>query len=173
MILNLRDDLMLKFVLIAGLFSAFIGSAYFTAETKMNHRSDLHFLKLGMTSEQIELTLGAPTSRHGQELTYILDDASELVISFRDTIVTSAKVKFLRPMPVQDSNLTLIQMDSNQTGTNPSFFYAGKPQEGLIYKISSEGLIESMTWVQPFSHGHSRPKNLQALLRDFKSHRTF
>jgi hypothetical protein len=51
----------------------------------------------------------------------------------------------------------------------PSCFFAGAPELGLIYKITSDGIIESMTWVEPFTLHSHHPKNVQALLRDFKS----
>ncbi len=65
--------------------------------------------------------------------------------------------------------LTLVQMSLADQNEDASWFFAGKPQEGLIYKITQNGMIESLTWVPPFTYGSNQAKNLQVLLQDFKS----
>lgn len=167
---------MLKMVLMLTVLITLVTTAYYRAEYQVNRRSDLHFLKLGMSAKEIKKVFGVPTVEDRNQMTYILEDSSELTLSFRDKVVTSAKVKYRRPLAAHDPELrklTLVQMDSTAESNQPSWFFAGKPEEGLIYKISDKGLIESLTWVQPFTYSHHRPKNLQALLRDFNSHRTF
>ena len=150
-----------------------VGLAYYSAQDKLSQKSNLQALRLGMTSQEIETHFGVPTAQNRNELVYILEDSSELTITLRDNVVTSAKVKFRTPMTVSHpklKELTLVQMDPTETFSGqPNWFFAGKPEEGLIYKISSEGVVESMTWVPPFSYPHHRPKNVQVLLRDFKS----
>ena len=102
--------------------------------------------------------------------------SSELLITLRDQKISSAKIKFHRTIKIQDPQireLTLVQMQSNDLESNdPSWFFAGKPEEGLIYKITSAGIIESLTWVPPFTYVNNRPKHLHALLRDFNSQRS-
>jgi hypothetical protein len=129
-----------------------------------------------MTVDEIQKTFGTPFAETRNHFTYVLQDGSELFITLRDERVSSATVKFHRTIQIQDpemKRLTLVQMDqAQQESNNPSWFFAGKPEEGLIYKITSQGLIESLTWVPPFSYGSNRPKQLQALLRDFNSQRS-
>ncbi len=145
--------------------------AYFKAQTKINRRLNLTSLKLGMTSQQVETVFGVPSAQHRNQLTYIFENDSELTITFRDEIVASAKVKFHEPLKISDPEirlLTLVQMDSDSENLErPSWFFAGKPEEGLIYKITADGVIESLTWVPPFSYHQNQAKHLQALMRDF------
>lgn len=146
--------------------------AYYTAQSKISTKTDLSALKLGMNLEEIKISFGAPTSENRNILTYILPDSSVLTITFRDEVVTSAKVKFIQLVKVTDPELrrlTLVQMDPALSDEKPSWFFAGAPEQGLIYKITAEGSIESMTWVEPFTLHSQRPKNVQALLRDFNS----
>ena len=153
------------------IFSGLVFTAYQSANQKMNHRTNLHQLTLGMSVKQVEKFFGVPTAQDRNQLIYILDDSSELTISLRDQLVTSARVNFLNPIKVSDPDLkklTLVQMDPAETSSGqPNWFFAGKPEEGLIYKITTTGVIESITWVQPFSYRYNRPKNVQVLLRDF------
>lgn len=159
-----RIILMFIFVTILG--------AYFTAQNKISHQPNLRALKLGMNIEELEHYFGAATSAERNLLTYIFDDSSELVVTLRDDMVTSAIIKFHSPLKIEDPKLrelTLVQMDSGQLSDNkPSWFFAGKPEEGLIYKITSEGTIESLTWVPPFAYENKHQKHLHALLRDFR-----
>lgn len=162
---------MLKSVFFLLIFTGMVFTAYQSASEKMNQRTNLHQLNLGMNMHQVEEIFGVPTAQDKNQFIYILDDSSELTVSLRDQIVTSAKVNFLNPIKVSDPDLkklTLVQMDPAETSSGqPNWFFAGKPEEGLIYKITTAGNIESITWVQPFSYNHNRPKNVQVLLRDF------
>jgi hypothetical protein len=148
-----------------------IFGAYEVAQKKIERPLNLNLLRLGMKVKDVEQIFGSPSAEARNQLTYILHDGSELFITLRDRHISSAKVKFHRTMKIQDPEmrkLTLVQMDSqNFDDNNPSWFFAGKPEEGLIYKITSEGTIESLTWVPPFTYGANRPKHLHALLRDF------
>lgn len=157
------------FVLTLGL----IIGAYQAAQNKISSPQNLNALRLGMTVSDIEQNFGTPSAQSRNQFTYILDDSSELVITLRDEKISSAKVKFHKEVKIQDpemKKLSLVQMDMHDIESNsPSWFFAGKPEEGLIYKITSEGKIESITWVPPFTYGSNRPKHLGALLNDFKS----
>lgn len=153
-----------------------IFAAHHAAQNKIERPLNLGDLRLGMTVTEIENSFGTPSAEGRNQFTYILDDGSELFITLRDNKISSAKVKFHRTIKIQDpemKKLTLVQMDSqNFDSTNPSWFFAGKPEEGMIYKITSEGVIESLTWVPPFTYANNRPKHLQALLQDFQSQRS-
>jgi hypothetical protein len=149
--------------------------AYHLAQSKLKHPLKLEALQLGMTTRNIEKYFGSPAAINGNHYTYILTDGSELSVTLREGRVSSAKVKFRRLIKIQDPQmklLTMVQMQPNILDhKNPSWFFAGNPSEGLIYKIKSDGVIESLTWVPPFTYGTNRPKQLQALLRDFNSQR--
>lgn len=151
-------------------------SAYHAAQNKIEQPLKLETIRIGMTNSDIEASFGSPSARARNQTTYILQDGSELVLTFREKLLSSAKVKFHRVIKIQDpemKKLTLVQMDPDQyESANPSWFFAGKPEEGLIYKITSEGIIESLTWVPPFSVSQNQPKHLQALLQDFNTQRS-
>lgn len=153
-----------------------IFGAYQVARNKISRPLNLDSIRLGLTTQEISRTFGSPSAESRNQLTYILQDGSELLITLRDQKVSSAKVKFHRTIKIQDPEmrkLTLVQMEQDALESdNPSWFFAGSPEQGLIYKITSEGVIESLTWVPPFSYGSNRPKQLQALLRDFNSQRS-
>jgi hypothetical protein len=151
-------------------------SAYHLAQHKMQQPLNLRFLKLGMSVAEINQHFGTPSAKSRNQLIYVLKDSSELTITLRDKKVSSAKVRFHRQLKIQDpemKQLTLVQMDTRDgEEKRPGWFFAGKPEQGLIYKITAEGGIESLTWVPPFSYGNNRPKHLQALLRDFNIQRS-
>lgn len=161
--------LAVTFSLIFGLIAA----AYINASQKLAQEVDLKALKLQMGQEELEAKFGAPFSRERNTLTYILEDSSQLRITLRDGLVASAVVKFHRPLRIEDPQLrrlTLVQMQPAEVyDDKPSWFFAGKPEEGLIYKITQNGEVESLTWVPPFTYGAYQKKNLQALLHDFKN----
>jgi hypothetical protein len=148
--------------------------AYKVAQNKIDRPLNLDHLRLGMTVRDMESTFGTPSAQSRNQLTYILEDGSELFITLRDEKISSAKVNFHRMIKIQDpemKKLSLVQMDMHDfTSNRPSWFFAGSPEAGLIYKITSEGIIESLTWVPPFTYGtNNRAKHLGALLRDFQS----
>lgn len=154
------------------LFICFIlGGAYYSAQTKMSEQLKINSIHLGMTVDQIEEIFGPPAASDRNQLTFILEDDSELFITLRDEVISSAKIKFHRPIKVEDPEMrqmTLVQMEELNEN-QPSWFFAGKPEQGLIYKITSQGYIESLTWVPPFSYYNNRPKHLGALFREFHS----
>lgn len=159
-------------IIIAMIFVTII-SAYITAQSKISHQPNLKALRLGMSVQKLEEYFGSATGEDRNLLTYIFDDSSELVVTLRDDLVASAIIKFHKPLKIEDPKLrelTLVQMESSQFNDGrPSWFFAGKPQEGLIYKITADGTIESLTWVPPFSYSNSHPKHLHALLEDFQN----
>lgn len=151
-------------------------AAWRAAQSKMTQPLQVAQIYLGMSIGEIEKTFGSPSSESHNNFTFILQDGSELLVTLRDNKVSSAQMKFHRVVKIQDPEmrkLTLVQMEPNAIETNnPTWFFAGKPEQGLIYKITSQGTIESLTWVPPFTYGNTRPKHLQALLRDFKSQKS-
>jgi hypothetical protein len=155
------------------IFTAILGIiaiAYVNANQKLNQKVDLKALHLQMSISELESNFGSPFSRQRNSVIYILEDSSQLSITLRDDVVASAVVKFHNPMRIEDPEmrkLTLVQMSADIQ--DASWFFAGKPSEGLIYKITQNGEIESLTWVPPFTYGSNQPKNLQVLLRDFKN----
>lgn len=150
-----------------------IAVAYINAHTQLSKTVDLKALHLQMSVSELEQAFGSPNSKDRNNLTYVLDDSSKLEITLRDELVASAVVKFHNPLRIEDpelKKLTLVQMaPGDLQNEHPSWFFAGKPQEGLIYKITQNGEIESITWVPPFTYGSNQAKNLQVLLQDFKS----
>ncbi len=150
-----------------------IALAYINANNNLTKKIDLSALRLRMTEQELEKSFGSPVSRLRNTFTYILEDSSQLQITFRDDIVASAVVKFHRPIRIEDpqmKQLSLVQMSpADIQSDDPSWFFAGKPEEGLIYKISQSGHVETITWVQPFTYGNNQAKHLSALLRDFRN----
>lgn len=167
----------MKYGFIVILAFVLVFTAYHTAQTKLSSPLHLNALKLGMSAEQVSEKFGTPSAQSRNLITYILDDGSELTIVLREEKVSSAKVKFHRTIKIEDPEmrkLTLVQMETIETEeNNPSWFFAGSPEEGRIYKITSTGVIESITWVPPFSFGGQKPKQVGALLREFHTQRTF
>lgn len=151
-----------------------IFGAYHAAQTKIERPLNLKGLHLGMSVKEMQKSFGSPSAQSRNQLTYIMEDGSELFITLRDEKVSSAKINYHRRIKIQDpemKKLSLVQMDMHDISSNrPSWFFAGSPEAGLIYKITSDGVIESLTWVPPFTYGsNNRPKHLGALLRDFQS----
>lgn len=150
-----------------------IALAYSTANQTLSKKVNLSSLKLQMTIQEVEQNFGSPFSRQRNVLTYVLEDSSQLMITLRDDVVASAIIKFHHPRRIEDPEMrrmTLVQMSpADIQNENPSWFYAGKPEEGLIYKITQNGTIESMTWVPPFTYANHQAKNLQALVQDFNN----
>lgn len=153
-----------------------ITSAYQIAAKKMEQPLNLQSIRLGMSLKDVQRNFGSPSAQYHNQYIFILNDGSELTVTFRDKRISSATLKFQRVLKIQDPEmrkLTLVQMGSPDLENNhPTWFFAGKPEEGLIYKITSRGIIESLTWVPPFSVNQNQPKNLQALLRDFHTKRS-
>lgn len=150
--------------------------AFFSAQNKLARKLDTRALRLGMTVEQLSEVYGDPVAQNRNQLIYIFDDNSELIVTLRDDVVSSAQLKYHQPLRIADPEMrrmTLVQMGAEENYTNrPTWFFAGKPEDGLIYKITSDGFVESLTWVPPFSYGGQVRKQLSALLNDFKSQST-
>lgn len=146
-----------------------ISGAYYSAQDKMSAVPDLRALHLGMSVGELENAFGAPVNKHINQLTYLFANSAQLIITLRELEVASAQLKFHRPLQISDpqlKQLNLVQMElKNQ---DLSWFFAGNPQEGLIYKITTDGVIESITWVPPFTYQGKSPKKIGALLRDFQ-----
>lgn len=163
----------MKYTFVFTVILSLFACAYFSAHKKITAPLNLHGLYLGMTTRELEEAFGPPSDKNRNRLIYIFEDSSELVVTLRDEEVASAQLKFHRPLKIEDPKmrqLTLVQMNSDFENENrPSWFFAGKPEEGLIYKITDKGIVESLTWVPPFTYGSTRPKQVGALLRDFKT----
>lgn len=151
-----------------------IFGAHHIAKNKTDSALNLKALQLGMTIQDMETSFGTPSAKFRNQLIYILEDGSELIITLRDEKISSAKVNFHRMLKISDpemKKLSLVQMDMQDFSSDrPGWFFAASPETGQIYKITSEGIIQSLTWVPPFTYGsNNRAKHLGALLRDFQS----
>lgn len=158
----------ISFIFVA-IFVATMG-AYYSAKDKMAEVPDLRALHLGMSVGELKNAFGAPVHKHLNQLTYLFADAAQLIITLRDHEVASAQLKFHRPLQISDpqlKTLNLVQMEL-KNNQDLHWFFAGNPEEGLIYKITTEGVIESITWVPPFTYQGKAPKQIGALLRDFQ-----
>lgn len=163
-------NILMKYGIYLILTTALVYGAYKTAQVKIERPINLEAVHLGMASNEIEATFGTPSAKNGNKIVYILEDGSELVLTIREKTLSSATIKFRKLVQIQDPDmrkLSLVQMDMREEA-GLSWFLAGNPEEGLIYKVTSEGIVESLTWVPPFTYGSGRPKQLQALLRDFR-----
>lgn len=144
--------------------------AYYSAQDKMSAVPDLRALHLGMNVVELKSAFGAPVHKHLNQLTYLFGDSAQLIVTLRDQEVASAQLKFHRPLKISDpqiKQLNLVQMEF-KNNQDMSWFFAGNPEEGLIYKITTNGVIESVTWVPPFSYQGDSPKRVGTLLRDFQ-----
>ena len=163
----------MKLTLVFTLILSLTAYAYFSAHQKSHTLVNIQALHLGMSVKDLDKAFGSPSAVNRNQMTYIFDDSSELVVTLRDEEVSSAKLKFSRPLKIEDPKmrgLTLVQMNSDENnGNRPSWFFAGKPEEGLIYKITSDGVVESLTWVPPFTYGSNQAKRVGVLLKDFQS----
>jgi hypothetical protein len=103
----------------------FIG-AFGIARNKLNQPLHLESLRLGMGVDELEDLFGTPSAEGRNHAIYILQDGSELTVTFRENQVSSAKVKFHRTIKIGDPEmrkLTLVQMDADQfEASNPSWF---------------------------------------------------
>lgn len=125
-----------------------------------------------MSQTEIQETIGLPTATDGQKWIFVLDDQSELMVSFRDEVIWTATLTYHDPKEIQDPDfkeLTLVQVGVDASDyAKPSYFYAGEPGEGKIWKVNANGKVESLTWVSPFEKSKLTPKNIQALYKDFR-----
>ena len=170
----MKGVLLMKYGLYLVLTICLIFGAYRVAQNRIDRPLNLSAIRLGLTVRDMEKAFGTPSAKFRNQLTYILDDGSELFITLRDKKISSAKVNFHRILKIQDpemKKLSLVQMDMQDlSSTHTSWFFAAAPEAGLIYKITSDGVIQSLTWVPPFTYGaNNKAKHLGLLLRDFQS----
>lgn len=163
----------LKFVFYS-IFIVLIGlSAFKSAEKKLRISSDFDFIRSGISIRELEKKVGQPLSIEKNENVYILDDGSELRVTVNEGKLLKANLKFNHLLKIQDpkiKGLTLVQIQPDPYEIqNTSWFYAGDPNRGMIYKVSSKGFIEGISWLPPFHYPDHRPKQLQALLQDFRT----
>lgn len=152
-------------MLIATFFIA--SMALISARQKMHDYSSLEPLRVGMPVNQLGF-LGNPVSVSERELVYLLPDQSSLVIAINDGEVFSAMLELRTPLKIEDPSLrglTFVQMRLDEY-QSPTWFYAAAAGKGQIFKVSSQGLIQTITWVRPFA-SIEPSRNLQALLQDF------
>jgi hypothetical protein len=161
----------MKMSFIFALILTAVAGAYYSAQNKISEIPDLRSLHLGMTVADLKDVFGAPVYKDHNQLTYLFDDSSHLIITLRENEVASAQLKFNRPLQISDPQLKklhLVQMEL-KNNDDMKWFFAGNPEEGLIYKVTTSGVIESITWVPPFTYTGKAPKQrIGALLRDFK-----
>lgn len=161
--------LILGFCVIA----AVVGMALYSAQTKVHDYSSLADLRVGLQSNQLSF-LGQPISSTDRERVYLLPDQSTLIVMLQDQKVTAAWMQLRQPLKIEDpqfKRLRFVQMGMDEA-LSPTWFYAAAADQGRIFKISQQGLIESITWVKPFS-ANETPKNLQALMQQFNGQRPY
>ncbi len=146
--------------------------ALWSAQNKIHDYSSLDSLRVGLSVEDLDF-LGSPVSTSNRENVYLLGDQSTLVVRFEDNVITAASLQLKQPLKIEDPQLKKLRfvqmgMDAAQS---PTWFYAAAADQGKIFKVSGNGLVESVTWIKPFSPaGPSR--QLQALLREFTGTRS-
>jgi hypothetical protein len=164
---------MLRWILSSIGIVALAAVALVSAQSKIHDYSSLAPFHVGLTTEELEF-LGTPHSATERELVYLLPDQSTLVVALEDNKVAAASLELRQPLKIEDpqlKQLRFVQMGMD-AAMNPTWFYAAAADRGRIFKVSEQGLIESITWVKPFSPaGPSR--QLQALLREFNTQRAF
>lgn len=152
----------------------FVGILSFvSAQNKVNDYSLVEGLRVGAPLDQLGF-LGLPLSVKERERVYQLPDFSTLVIHTDGQIVTGAWLQLKQPLRIENPSIKQVQFV--QLGMDhalaPTWFYAGAADEGRIYKVSEQGLIESISWVKPFNALGPKQK-LQALLKEFTYKRSY
>lgn len=147
--------------------------ALWSAQSKIHDYSSLAPLHVGLKVEELSF-LGEPNSATERELVYILPDQSTLVVALEDGVVSAAWLDPRQPLKIEDpqfKQLRFVQMGVD-AALSPTWFYAAAADRGRIFKVSQQGVVETITWVKPFSPaGPSR--QLQALLREFTTQRPY
>ena len=163
---------MRQWLLSAFALATLVGVALWSAQSKVHDYSSLTPLRVGLAAQELEF-LGEPVSSSERELVYMLPDQSTLVVAVTDGKVSAAWLELRQPLKIQDpqlKKLRFVQMGMDAS-LAPSWFYAAAADEGRIFKVSQQGVVESITWVKPFAPaGPSR--QLQALLREFTGARS-
>ncbi len=143
--------------------------AYCTAQTKLDTTVELKTLKLGITQKQLERIVGTPSGKVDNELTYVFEDGSDLKVTMTKGYLSSAVMNYKKPTLIPEPEKLVFLNVNSKLDDHQDWFFLGRPQLGLIYKINSEGKVKSLTWIQPFEHTSSTPKHFHALLKDFHS----
>lgn len=141
--------------------------ALFSANRKANHLNPFDLVRVGKSVESLR-SLGVPLSKSQSQNHYLLENGSTLVVNILNNRVSGAWIELKKPLSINDerfSHLRFVKLNMEDT-SRPSWFYAGSPSEGKIFKVSHKGMIESISWVKPFSESKNT-KNLQALLFEF------
>ncbi len=153
---------------------SFVGLlSFLSAQNKVNDYSLVENLRVGTPLNELGF-LGHPLSMNQRERVYQLPDYSSLVIHTDGEKVTGAWLQLRQPMRIEDPIIKQAQFV--QLGMDhalaPTWFYAGAADEGRIYRVSEQGLIESISWVKPFNALGPKQK-LQALLKEFTYKRSY
>lgn len=147
--------------------------ALWSAQSKIHDYSSLEPLHVGLRIDEIGF-LGEPDSVSERERVYLLPDQSTLVVAIEGGAVSAAWLELRQPLKIEDpqfKQLRFVQMGVD-AALSPTWFYAAAADMGRIFKVSQQGVVESITWVKPFSPaGPSR--QLQALLREFTTQRPY
>ena len=96
------------------------------------------------------------------------------MIAVENEQVSAAWLELRQPLKIGDpqfKRLRFVQMGIDAS-LSPTWFYAAAADRGRIFKVSQQGLIESITWVKPFATD-GKARQLQALLRDFTTQRPY
>ncbi len=151
-----------------------VGVALWSAQTKVHDYSSLESLKVGLPVEQLSF-LGEPLSITARERVYLLPDQSTLVVAVENERVAAAWLDLRQPLKIVDpqfKQLRFVQMGIDAS-LAPTWFYAAAADRGRIFKVSQQGLIESITWVKPFAVDGGKARQLQVLLHDFTTQRPY
>ena len=141
--------------------------SFLSAQNKVNDYSLVESLRVGTPVTELGF-LGHPLSMNQKERIYQLPDYSSLVIHSDGEKVTGAWLQLKQPMRIDDPTIKQVQFVQLEMDNAlvPTWFYAGAADEGRIYRVSEQGLIESISWVKPFNALGPKQK-LQALLKEF------
>ncbi|HXH31194.1 MAG TPA: hypothetical protein VNJ01_10315 [Bacteriovoracaceae bacterium] len=145
-------------------------TAFCTAQTKLDSAIDLGKLRIGITLTQLEKIIGKATASDINQLTYIFQDGSELKVKLTEGLVSGAVINYKKLLKLEKpEELTFLQVNARAPDDHQGWFYVGKPRDGQIYKVNSEGKVQSLTLVPPFEHKASTPKHFQALIQNFQN----
>lgn len=149
---------------------AIVLTALWSAQQKMNDLDQVKQINVGAPVSSLN-HLGEPVSVSSSERMYFLNNGSTLVVSVFQHTITGAWLNLKNPISIQDEHLKslrFVQVGVDES-LRPTWFYAGLPGDGRVFKVVQNGLIHSITWVRPFGQKES-PRQLQALYKEFTSH---
>ena len=145
----------------------FVSVTLWSAQEKVAHFDQLKSLRVGQKIEELQF-LGPPISEDDRERIYLLSNSSTLVVSTFDNKVVGAWLTLKTPVKIEDGGewgeLEFVQVNLKEE--NPTWFFAGSPTDGRVFKVNQNGFIEAITWVRPFSSIYPQ-KKLQALYKEF------